>query len=105
MVGNVIISISSDLIVNIAPLLIGIHTPPLHTHTAEDCYTVGRQAYQQKYYQHTCSWMLEALKKFDMEGGTSKVDLPSVYDHLSFSGIYAELAASYRLSHLMAVVC
>ena len=35
---------------------------------AEDCYTVGREAYKDSQWALTCEWMREALRKYDEEG-------------------------------------
>ncbi|XP_019849479.1 PREDICTED: prolyl 4-hydroxylase subunit alpha-2-like isoform X2 [Amphimedon queenslandica] len=52
-----------------------------------DCYTIGKKAYNEKNWRHTRDWMLAALERFDEEGGdpTGTVDIPSIYDHLSFA--------------------
>ena len=52
-----------------------------------DCYTIGERAYNEKNWRHTRDWMLAALERFDEEGGdpTGNVDIPSIYDHLSFA--------------------
>ena len=55
-----------------------------HTPTAKDCYLIGRSAYMQENWQHTRSWMLEVLRKFDEEDD-SDVDLVSLYDHLAYA--------------------
>ncbi len=53
-------------------------------YAGEDCFTVGRYAYIQKQWRHSRQWMLTALERFDEEQQSS-LDVPSVYDHLSFS--------------------
>ena len=61
----------------------------------EDCFTVGRYAYNQGLWRHTRQWMLTALERFDEENG-SELDIPSVYDHLAFS--------EYSVSLLLLVI-
>lgn len=52
--------------------------------SGEDCFAIGRYAYNQQLWKHTREWMLTALERFDEESDSS-LDIPSVYDHLAFS--------------------
>lgn len=60
--------------------------------TSEDCYHIGRSAYNDEDFYHTRDWMKEALRLFDEEGDTSDLDLTLVYDHLSY--------AEYKLGNI-----
>ncbi len=45
---------------------IALHHPlPTHTHSALDCYRVGRLAYEEKNWKKARDWMKEALHKFE----------------------------------------
>ena len=52
---------------------------------ANDCFLIGREAYDVEHWARTRGWMLEALKKFDEGGEGSDLDLWEVYDHLAFA--------------------
>ena len=73
--------------------------------TGDDCFTIGRYAYNLKDWRHTRGWMLTALEKFDEENGTALLDVPSVYDHLSFSEYSVSENQSVGETKLCSIQC
>lgn len=61
---------------------VGMHSSALLT--VDDCFDMGKTAYNEADYYHAVLWMQQALKQLDVgeEAGVSKVD---ILDYLSYS--------------------
>ena len=53
--------------------------------TANDCFELGRQSYNNGDHLHTVQWMEEALRKVDSEGAQASVNRADIYEYLAFS--------------------
>ena len=52
---------------------------------AEDCWELGRQAYNNDDHYHTVLWMAEALDKSEKENIFQTVSREEILDYLSYS--------------------
>jgi len=55
------------------------------TLTANDCFELGRQSYNNGDHPHTVQWMEEALEKVEIEGDNPSVKKEDIYEYLGFS--------------------
>jgi prolyl 4-hydroxylase len=55
------------------------------TLTSSDCYALGRSAYNEQNWKHTRDWMLAALSQYNDGELVTGIDLPSIYDHISYA--------------------
>jgi len=55
------------------------------TLTANDCFELGRQSYNNGDHPHTVQWMEEAMQKVQMEGQNPSVRREDIYEYLGFS--------------------
>ncbi|CAG4974243.1 unnamed protein product [Parnassius apollo] len=65
----------------------GIKYPPLITTpmTAGDCYELGRTLYNEKDFQNSLRWMMEALRKYEDEKDVYNFTNVDILEYISFS--------------------
>ena len=51
---------------------------------ADDCFTLGRQAYNEGNFYHTVNWMQEALDRWDYEVNKT-VERADILDYLAYA--------------------